>query len=180
MAADPDIQRRQHAARVQRYRARLKAGLVGTPSVALLTDPIDEGTPPHCYESPPDAPPHCYESPPEYGVSMLRVSVLPDERALSDMRRRNSERVKAYRARQLALDPDAPPHCYESPPEYGVSMPPDERELSDMRRRESERVKAYYARRLALNPEGTRELERERQRYYRAKRRIEAAAASIL
>ena len=133
MAADPDVQRRQHAARVQRYRARLKAGLVGTPSVALLTDPIDEGTPPHCYESPPDAPPHCYESPPEYGVSMLRVSVLPDERALSDMRRHNSERVKAYRARQLALD-----------------------------------------------PEGTRELERERQRYYRAKRRIEAAAASIL
>jgi hypothetical protein len=125
MAADPDIQRRQHAERVQRYRERLKAGLVGA---RLLADPNDEGAPPHCYES----------------------------------------------------LPDAPPHCYESPPEYGVSGPPDERELSDMRRRESERVKAYRARRLALDPEGTRELERERQRYYRAKQRTEAAAASVL
>ena len=133
MAADPDIQRRQHAERVRRYRARLKAGLVGArldrpAHRGLLADPNDEGTPPHCYES----------------------------------------------------LPDAPPHCYESPPEYGVSMPPDERELSDMRRRESERVKAYRARKLALNPEGTRELERERQRYYRAKQRIEAAAVSVL
>ena len=91
MAADPDVQRRQHAERVRRYRERLKAGLVGA---RLLTDPNDEGTPPHCYESLPEAPPHGYESTPEQVMGVPGADAAAAKPSGAD----HAEYMRAYRA----------------------------------------------------------------------------------